>query len=142
MGLPRRSSVALVVLFPLLVIWSLPFARGGPPSWPSLGLLGLAGVFFAIYLLWIPRQVAKASPPGQSWTISQQGIHITLPGTDVTHDWSRIDEVVLRPALIQFRIGKISLVLPRRYLDESDTEVIKVLASGAHITVSTRGWLR
>jgi hypothetical protein len=69
-------------------------------------------------------------------------VHITLPGADITHDWSRIDEVVLRPALIQFRIGKTSLVLPRRYLDESDTEVIKVLASGAHITVSTRGWLR
>jgi hypothetical protein len=62
----------------------------------------------------MPRQIVKAQRQVQTWTISAHGVHITQPGTDVTHDWSRFDEVVVRPALVQFRIGRCNLSLPSR----------------------------
>jgi hypothetical protein len=143
MGVPRRTlliSKATAVILLLLV--ALNLAKGDPPPWTAFGWLGLFVCVFVLFLHLLPRQIAKASPSGQSWTISPQGLHVTLPGTDVTHEWCRIDEIVLRPALIQFRIGKCSLTLPRRCLGESDTEAIEVLATGAKVAVRKRGWLR
>ncbi len=143
MGLPRLILpivMAIAVLLLLLVPVSL--AEGKPVPWPAFGWLGLTGGLAGFFLLRMSRQVVKANRAGQSWTISHRGVNITLPGTNVTHDWSRFDEVVLRPALIQFRMGKASLVLPRRCIDESDVEAIKVLAGDVTIPVRTRGRLR
>jgi hypothetical protein len=141
--LPRRTRFvygACLVLLPLIVI--LAVASGEPMPRTPLVALGTLALLVSVYVVVMPRQIVKANPHRQSWTISAQGVHITLPGTDVSHDWSRFDEVVVRPALVQFRIGRGNLSLPRRCLTEDDLPMIEVLATSGSVTVRRGGRFR
>lgn len=104
----------------------------------SIGGSGLS----LLVLVVMPWQIAKASTPGQSWVVSAQGVRITLPGTDVRHDWPRFEEIVIRPSVVQFRIGRCSLSLPRRYVTEQDLATIKALAACAGVTIRQGGHFR
>lgn len=143
MRLPRRTPLLVLaasVLSLLIVISTL--AAGDPFPRTMLWVLGLAVLYILLYLVVLPWQIAKASTPGQSWVISRQGVHITLPGTDVKHEWSRFDEVVVRPAVVQFRIGKCSLSLPRRCVAEQDLETLTAFAVEGGVAVRKSGQFR
>jgi len=125
-----------------LLIAIATLAAGDPFPRRMFWVLGLVVLYVLLYLIVIPSRIAKASPPGQRWEISRQGVRITLPGTDVRHEWSRFDEVVVRPAMVQFRIGRCSLSLPRRCLATHDLDTLTTLAVQAGVAVRRRGPFR
>ncbi|HET9654990.1 MAG TPA: hypothetical protein VFP72_06535 [Kineosporiaceae bacterium] len=81
-----------------------------------------------IFFVVLPWRIARKSDPGQSWVVSSDGVHITVAGTDVRHDWARFDEVVIRPDAVQFRIRRCNLAIPLRCLTADDLVTLEALA--------------